>query len=219
MTRRTIALLATTALLLACSAARPAQEVALPSGATVEASAPSAGAGGVARPTRTYAGEPLTCARGGAPCVYLTEDPTRTYATTSGAEDVAHQALWLRRPGGADLLLTESKDADRCPDRLVAMTDLRFSPDGARLFVSADCAATSSGIREVELATGRVRFIVDGTLDGMEERPGGLHLLVRRFLLDLDHDVDDPDYEGRCEYVFDVDPTTGATRRVAGPLG
>ncbi len=117
------------------------------------------------------------------------------------------------------MLLTETRDGERCAERLVGMTDPKFSPDGARLFVTADCAATSVGIHEIELATGHTRFVVDGTIDAMEARPGGVHLLVRRFLLDLDHDVDDPDYEGRCEYLFDVDPTTGASRRVAGPLG
>jgi hypothetical protein len=208
-------------LLLGCGAAHaPRAAVALPGSpaAIAPREANATAAAPTPRPQRAYTGEPLTCAPAGAPCVYLTADPSRKVFGMS-ADEVAFQALWLRRPGATDLLLTETQDGERCADRLVGMGEPTFSPDGARLFLTADCAATSAGIREIDLRTGRFRFVTDGTIDGFAERADGYHLLVRRYLLDLDHDVDDPDYRGRSEYLFDVDPATGASRRIAGPLG
>lgn len=163
--------------------------------------------------TRAYAGEPLVCAAAGSPCIYLTEDRSRT-VTTATSDDAPWQELWLRRPGALDSLLAESHDGDDCNDRLAAMDHPTFSPDGRHLFVSADCAAVSPAVREIDLVRGGSRFVSDGGLIGFSTREGRLHVVVERYLLDLDHAFDDPGYMGRLPYRFDVDVMTGTATRL-----
>ena len=198
--------------LMACAAAPP-PAVQLPATPAATIATPSKP---VVR-TRTYANERLVCALPGTPCVYFVVDRSRMEWSATG-EDVPHQEVWLHGSGAPDRLLVETHEGDRCEARLVALRDLFFSPDGTHLFVGADCAAVGPSVREIDLGGGGARFLTDGTFASIKAGSGPLHIIVKRYLLDLDHAPGDPEYGGRLGYLFDVDVATATAKRVAGPV-
>jgi len=192
-------------LLVGCEPPAASVEIAAaPSSHAAVAPAPSASA--------TPAPPGATCAPRGTPCVWIKTNPAVQDDTALGHS--ARTDLWIHDAGG-DRLLAAGRPRGEGDD--IGFTDVaepKFSPDGTRLFVSTGGWVVSSAVQEVDLKTGKPTLVIDGEIERFEVVGGKLTLIVGRNLLDLDHDVNDPQYQGRTFYHFRVDPTTREATRL-----
>jgi len=224
MTRRAASIGATALLLVQCN--KPAPNAGERSTESASASASSASAIVPASATATAptsaaptassnvvadAGA-MTCAPHGVSCVYVKTNSAIQDDTALGKS--SRTDLWIHDDHG-DRLLARGRPRGQGDD--VGFTDVsdpKFSPDGSRLFVTTGGYVVSTAVQEINLRSGNVTFVIDGWIEGFDTTHGALQLLVGRFLLDLDHKGDDPNYGGRTTYRFRVDPTTKKATRL-----
>jgi hypothetical protein len=95
-------------------------------------------------------------------------------ALTGTREDAVRAELWIvdARTGTARLLVC-GHASDDPHTRLVGLNTPRFSPDGRRLYFSADGWVTSDAIHAADVATGRTSYVAPGNLLGVVR--GGSH--------------------------------------------
>ncbi|HET6229789.1 MAG TPA: hypothetical protein VFE05_06885 [Longimicrobiaceae bacterium] len=95
-------------------------------------------------------------------------------AFTGTQSDAIRAELWIvdTRTGTARLLV-RGHASDDPHTRLVGLNTPRFSPDGRRVYFSADGWVTSGAIHAADVATGRTRYVAPGTLLGVVR--GGSH--------------------------------------------
>jgi hypothetical protein len=155
---------------------------------------------------------PTTQSSDGKTVVYVETDGSRTDATSTG--DVDHQRLCISVGGARARVLLEGKGAP--PDAGVERTlagfgDLLLSPDGATLYFTSSAWVTSGAAHAVEIATGKERYLVDGSIQRvLVDGPYKGNLLASHYRLDDAHPIDSPDYRGRM-VVFSVVSPTGKT--------
>lgn len=130
---------------------------------------------------------------------WIASTPGSVVATGAGEEEATE--LWVQDvSNGSKHCILRGRFASDAESTIAGMSGLRFSRDGTRLFFSSAAWATSSAVHVVDLATGRERFVIDGSLVGLvTEGHFSGDLLVARSAIKT---APDGESLGRCDYLW-----------------
>lgn len=123
-----------------------------------------------------------------APHGILVVRPTPQLLVGTGAGDCEATELWLvDRAAGTERLLVRGRD-DRDPAHIIAdISRPVFSPDGTSVYFLSAAYAVTGTVKRVDLATGAVTNLIDGTaFEVIPRGPYAGHLLVERALIKRD---------------------------------
>ncbi len=94
---------------------------------------------------------------------FVRATPGRAIASSAYGSEA--RELWIVGVDGAGARMLVRGDEGSTPETVVArIADPRFSPDGERIYFESDAWVTSPAVHVVEVATGRERFVVPGSL-------------------------------------------------------
>lgn len=150
--------------------------------------------------------------------VFVVVDPSRKLDTALGAVD--HEDLCASVDGASARLLLAGRSAGSTgtqdgSDTLAGFDGFVFSRDGRSLYFTSIGWVTSGAAHVVELASGRERFLVDGSIRReIAAGPYAGALLAAHWRLDDLHPVDSPDFEGRIEMLTIVSRDGKLVRRL-----
>ncbi len=107
---------------------------------------------------------------------------TREERPRTGVTDTGVESLWVADVAtGQTHRLIEPHDAKEVKHAMLALRHPTFSLDGGYVYVMADAWVTSAAIHQIDLKTGRERFVIDGnSLSVIRNGPYRGYLLVSR---------------------------------------